>query len=296
MENTCPRHNDTHPEQKGNDKVSVLLSLYKHAKPEFLSPALESVFNQTRKPDEVVLIFDGPVGRELEEIVESFSSIHPELKIVKLPENRGLADSLNKGLKKCTYEFIARMDTDDIALPQRFERQLEYLHAHPEVHILGGGIAEFNSVDGVTGMRMYPEEPEDVRRLIHKGCPLAHPTVMMRKNIFDNGLRYSHDFGLNEDIVLWYDALLSGYKIANLGEVILKFRLEKDTFERRKISKALGEFRAYVRGIRKMDGILTLKYIYPFMRLCFRCMPKGFVMWMYNSKWRKKILGQPNKK
>lgn len=281
---------------KESAKISVLLSLYKSASPEYLRPALQSVFDQSRKPDEVVLVLDGPIGPELQTIVDSFVAEHKEMKVVPLPVNHGLGEALNHGIEECTGDFIARMDTDDIALRERFDKQLAYLSAHPEVHILGGAIAEFNSEEGVTGTRTYPRLPEDVRRNIHKGSPVAHPTVMMRREIFDSGLRYTQEFGMNEDIVLWYDALLHGYKIANLGDVVLKFRLEKDTFERRKLNKAVDEFRAYVRGIHKLDGLFTLKYVYPLMRLGFRCLPKKFVMWMYSSDWRKRILSEPKAK
>ena len=111
---------------------SVLLSVYKKEHPTYLKQSLDSLFAQTLPPDEIVLVKDGPLTPELEAVVTEYQSRYPMLKVVPLPQNQGLGKALNEGLKHCSYELVARMDTDDIAKPERFERQMQVFREHPE--------------------------------------------------------------------------------------------------------------------------------------------------------------------
>ena len=118
---------------------SVLLSLYHKESPLFLRQSLTSIFTQTLLPIEVVLVEDGPLTDELYVIIEESTIRHPELKVVSLPSNQGLGKALNEGLKHCSYDLVARMDTDDIAKPDRFEKQMAVFLEHPEIDVVGGG-------------------------------------------------------------------------------------------------------------------------------------------------------------
>ena len=119
---------------------------------------------------------------------------------------------------------------------------------------------------------------------------MAHPTVMMRKKMFDEGIRYNEKYRMSQDIALWYDAVLAGYKIANLSEITINFRSQGDVFKRRSRAKAWNEFKIYMGGIYKMWGLFTLKYRYPIARLCFRLMPPKLVKRIYGSGVRTKFL------
>lgn len=119
-------------------QFSVLISVYKKEKAEYLKQALQSVINQTLKPTEVVIVKDGILTKELDECIEDFQRQHPKLfKILTFKENRGLGLALRDGVKACKYEYIARMDSDDISKPDRFEKQFGYLQKHPETTLLG---------------------------------------------------------------------------------------------------------------------------------------------------------------
>lgn len=278
--------------------VSVLMSVYKSEKAAFLEHALQSVWDdQTRKPNQIVLIEDGPLPAELEKVIESLTPTLPKregeipvLTVVKLPVNGGLTKALNVGLKHATGDLIARMDSDDIAAPTRFELQERFLEEHLEIDIVGGSMQEFDDEHECLNVRHYPQTHEEACKYIVKACPLAHPAVMMRKRMFDEGLKYDERYRMSQDIKLWYDAILAGYKMANLPDVCLYFRQQGDVFRRRSRVKAWNEFKIYMNGIYRMHGLFTLAYRYPIARYIFRNLPPSMVKRIYESGMRKRVL------
>ena len=293
--------------------ISVLMSVYKSEKGPLLQRALQSVWDdQTRKPDQIVLIEDGPLPAELEEVVQRLqaafkvqeqqscvqSSLQSKaaepsakiLTVVKLQVNGGLTKALNVGLQHVTGDLVARMDSDDIAAPNRFELQERFLEKHPEIDIVGGSMQEFDDEHECLNVRHYPQTHEEACKYIVKACPLAHPSVMMRKRMFDEGLKYDERYRMSQDIKLWYDAILVGYKIANLPDVCLYFRQQGDVFRRRSRVKAWNEFKIYMNGIYRMHGLFTTAYRYPIARYIFRNLPPSLVKKIYESGMRKRVL------
>ena len=272
--------------------ISVLMSVYKSEKPTNLDRALKSVWDdQTLKPDEVVLIEDGPLGEDLSAVVEEWKTrLGGNVFVVLRNEvNLGLTKSLNKGIRQVRSEYIARMDSDDISDPKRFERQVAYLEKHPEVDVVGGALQEFNEENPNLNVRHYPQTPRESRKYIVKASPLAHPTVMMRRRIFDSGITYNEKYRTNQDLALWFELLSKGYKIANLPEVTIYFRRDDGLFKRRNRSRAINEFKIYMKGIWHWYGY-TWKYVSPVARLCFRLLPTSLVQWIYGSNIRKGIV------
>lgn len=212
---------------------SVLLSLYAKERPEYLRQSLDSVFNQTLLPDEVVLVLDGPITEELKSVVEEFESKYSTLKIVPLAENGGLGKALNEGLKHCSFDLVARMDTDDIAKPERFEKQMSTFASNPEIQVVSCWIDEFiDNTDNVVSIRKLPEFPFEIYEYGKKRCPVNHPSVMFRKKAVELAGGYRH-FPLMEDYYLWVRLLLNGEKFYNIQESLLYFRTTEDTFKRR---------------------------------------------------------------
>ena len=277
---------------KTNATLSVLMSVYHSEKAEYLDRSLRSVWDdQTLKPDQVVLIIDGPVGEDLSQVINHWKGkLANVLCIIKNEKNIGLTKSLNKGLQHVTSQYIARADSDDISMPARFERQLDYLEQHPDLDILGGSIQEFNEKNDCLNIRHYPLTHEQACKYILKASPLAHPSVMMRKKIFDEGLRYNEKYRTSQDVALWFDAMMAGYRIANLDEIILLFRHSSDVYKRRGHAKAWNEFKIYMKGIYRMKGIFTWNYAYPISRLVFRMMPDGIIRAVYQSNMRNRML------
>lgn len=274
--------------------ISVLMSVYQNEKPDYLNRALSSIWTeQTLRPDQIVLVVDGPIPIELEREIDKLKSKSDSssiMTIVKLPENRGLTKALNEGLKYATGDLIARMDSDDISEPYRFERQVAFFESHPEVDIISGSLQEFDAEHECLNIRHYPLTHEDAVKYMVKACPLAHPSVMMRKRIFDDGLRYDEHYRMSQDIKLWYDAVLAGYKLGNIPEVTLFFRREGDVFRRRSRVKAWNEFKIYMSGIYRLKGLFTLSYRYPIARYIFRNLPTPVVKWIYGSQVRNQVL------
>ena len=164
-------------------KFSVLLSVYRKEQPAYLRQSLDSIFTQTLQPAEVVLVKDGPLTDALDEVAEEYCRKYPVLKVVPLSENQGLGRALNEGLKYCSYDLVARMDTDDVAKPERFEKQIAVFCAHPEMDVVGAWIDEFEgSIENVISVRVLPLEHSEIRRFARKRNPVNHPVVMFRKS------------------------------------------------------------------------------------------------------------------
>lgn len=268
------------------------MSVYQKEQPQYLDAALDSIWTkQTLKPQQIILIEDGPLPESLLDVINSWQQrLGDVLTIHKNKTNMGLTKSLNTGIGYVKTEAIARMDSDDISAPQRLELQANYLSSHPDIDIVGGSMQEFNATEENLNVRHYPQSHEEVLRTIFKASPLAHPTVMMRTRIFKKGLCYDERFRTSQDIALWFDAICKGCKIGNVPETTLFFRRDDEVFRRRSRAKAWNEFRIYMSGIRRLYGLFTPKYVFPVGRLIFRLMPVRLVKRIYESKLRKIVV------
>ncbi|MBD5196051.1 MAG: glycosyltransferase [Bacteroidales bacterium] len=221
-------------------KFSVLMSLYSKEEPQNLTKSLESVLSQTLLPDEIILVWDGPISQELERVSNRFASNFSQFKIVPLPSNRGLGEALNEGLKHCSHDLVLRMDTDDISKPNRFERQVAFMENHPEIDVCSAWIEEFvDTPDNISSIKKVPESHEDIFQYGKSRCPINHPVVAFRKQaVLDCG-----GYGaFPEDYYLWVNMLQKGKRFHNIPESLLWFRLSPDFYRRRggwKYSKAI---------------------------------------------------------
>lgn len=218
-------------------KFSVLISVYFKEKPEYLDKSLESILDkQLLKPDEVVLVKDGPLTPELDKIVDKYVDKYPQImKIVPLDKNSGLGKALNIGLSNCTYELVARMDGDDIAKPERFLEQIETYKKNPDLDIVGSWVDEFVEKDGIKScetIRKVPKTSEEIYEKLKYICAFNHPTVMYKKSKIQSVGSYVQDFAL-EDYYLWIRLAMSGAKMCNLQKSLLYFRTTPDTAKRR---------------------------------------------------------------
>lgn len=212
---------------------SVLQSLYHKEKPEFLKECLESLKKQTLQATEIVIVFDGIITPELEEMVIQYTSILP-IKIIRLPKNVGLGKALNEGLKHCSYNWIFRMDTDDICLPERFEKQVEFIKQHSDVVLFSGHIAEFSDDKTIiTGYRKVPIGDKNIRKYALSRSPFNHMTVAFRKDIIEAVGGYQHHLFL-EDYNLWLRVIAQEYEVGNIDEVLLLARAGSNMVARRR--------------------------------------------------------------
>lgn len=216
-------------------KFSVTISVYKNDNPEFVRVALDSMLvEQTVKPTEIVLVRDGQVPAELDSLLNEYESCYPEIfNIIRLEQNGGLGKALKLGVEMAKYDIVARMDSDDICLPNRFELQLKYLEQHPEVDIIGGQMTEFiDSSDNIIGKRVVPCSNDEIYEFMKSRCALNHVTVMFRKKAVLKAGNYQ-DWFWNEDYYLWVRMIMVKCQFANLSEVLVNVRSGADQYARR---------------------------------------------------------------
>ncbi|MGC6173799.1 glycosyltransferase [Lacrimispora sp. 38-1] len=208
--------------------ISVLMSVYNRENPEYLDKALASIYHQSLQPNEVVLVEDGPISTDLESIIKKY----PTLKRVRLPVNLQLGRALQTGLCECRYKYVARMDSDDIAAPDRLKVQYEYLRNHPEISVVGGDIAEFAEEGKIKRVKRMPSTHGKLQEYGKLRNPLNHMTVMFKKDDIVQIGGYEH-FPLLEDYHLWSRLLAAGYKIANIPKVLVWARIGENFANKR---------------------------------------------------------------
>lgn len=271
-------------------QFSVLMSVYKNETVSNFKQAIDSIINQTLMPDEIVLMRDGPVPDELQKVIDEYVYIHTDL-ISYYPEdvNLGLGNALRLGVQKARYKYIARMDTDDIALPNRFELQVRFMEDHPEISVCGGQTFEFiGDVSNKTGKREVPLNHNDIAVFMKKRNAFNHMTVMFKKqDVLDAG-NYKEMY-LVEDYYLWLRMLDRGYKFANLPDVLVYARSSDDAYQRRGGRKYFESWHK-IEIFKLMHGITNKKEYYSTLIMRFSVqvlMPnkvRGFILRKFSRK------------
>lgn len=255
-------------EKKTTKTIATIMSVYKNDTAEYVKLSVESVLGQTYKDFDLYIQYDGPVRKDVDEYLSGLTD--ERVKIQRRAENKGLAHSLNDLLaivKTQGYEFIARMDADDISMPDRFEKQIVFLQQHPRIDCVGGAINEIDENGNDRGkITSYPCDSDKCLAFFAKRNPVAHPSVMFRQSFFEKaGWQYPTDFVRNEDTMLWYKGYLAGAQIANLPDVVLNFRMTDAMFTQRRNGKAFAKSQLEMRKIinKGLDyGPMSMIYAY----------------------------------
>lgn len=218
-----------------NKLFSVCTSVYENDNPNFVKIALDSMLvNQNVRPSEIVLVQDGPIPDALSKLLAEYENQYPEvMHVIRLEKNRGLGNAMKLGVENAKYDIVSRMDSDDICLPDRFEKQLAYLEAHTTCDIVGGQMTEFiDTPDNIVGRRIVPQTNEEIYNYMKSRCALNHVTVMFRKEAVLKAGNYQ-DWFWNEDYYLWVRMMMVGCVFANLPEVLVNVRSGVDQYARR---------------------------------------------------------------
>lgn len=267
------------------EKYSVLMSLYKNEKPEYLKQSIESMINQSNKPDEIVIVIDGPITNELEVVVEEYQSKYPRvLNIVTSEVNLGLGLALNLGLKHCRNELVARMDTDDVSLPTRCEKQLLAFEGNKELSIVGAMVNEFcTDPNEIISSRIVPTTHDKIYEFSKRRSAFNHPTVMYRKSKVLKCGGYS-DLRRNQDVDLFGRMLYSGCKASNLNEALLLFRSNQDLSKRRRSWENTKSYIATIRKFWRMgySGFTDYAVVAVAQTVIFAC-PVYVQNWLYKN-------------
>lgn len=258
---------------KKTKKYSVLMSVYKNDDPKFLKVALESIYEkQTVKPDEIVVVFDGPLNDELYRILNEFKVGKESIvKYYQQETNQGLGEALKVGSRYCTGDYIFRMDSDDISDSRRFEKQIGYIEKHPEIDVLGTDIAEFNdSLDEDMRVRSCPQKHSDIVKMGKRRNPMNHVTVCIKRTALEKCGGYK-TLLLLEDYYLWLNMIVSGCKLENINESLVYVRVgngfdsKRGSKERIAGWRVLQEFMMEHNLINKKDALLNMAYINVFV-------------------------------
>jgi glycosyltransferase involved in cell wall biosynthesis len=208
------------------NEFSLLLSVYKNERVEYFNECMESIWHkQVVRPDEIVLVQDGPLSNELDAAIILWGEIlSGTLKTIPLKYNRGLGDALKIGLDHCSNEIVARMDTDDISRPDRFKIQIQYMQEHPDCDIVGSMVTEFDDNPNIiVSSRSVPITHEEIVKNSQIKCPFNHPTVMYRKLAVMQVGNYKKFHGF-EDYYLWVRMIMDGSRCFNIDKPLVNMR------------------------------------------------------------------------
>lgn len=280
------------------EKYSVLMSVYYKENPEWLKYSIDSMLNQTIKPDEFVLVEDGPLTDELDKVIDEFEKNNKDLfKIIKLSINGGLGPALERGINECKNEFIARMDSDDYSVPNRIEKQFEIFEKYPDLGLVGSNVDEFEGdITRVNCHVILPEFQDDIYKFSKKRCPFRHPTLLYKKNAVLNAGNY-REFYLCEDYDLYVRMLRSGCKCYNIQEPLVFMRVGSDFYKRRggwKYMNTILKFKNEQLKIGYFSLGDYLKSTIPHIIVCL--IPNKLRDYVYRNLLRKKAVGDSNEK
>ena len=258
---------------------SVAMSVYKNDNASFFDRALESITEiQTVKPNEIVLVVDGPVPNEINRVINKYLKKF-NFKVIRLETNAGLGNALKIAIENCSFELVARMDSDDVSAYNRFEQQLLFFSREPHIDIIGGDISEFiDSENNIISYRNVPMSHTRIKSFIKKSCPLNHVTVMFKKTSVINAGGYL-DWHYNEDYYLWIRMYLNNCVFANTGTVLVNVRSGLDQFARR------GGWK-YYQSERMLQTFMLSKRMISFPRYLINCSKRFIIQVMLPNRIR----------
>lgn len=271
-------------------KLAVIMSLYRNDTLKYVTLAVESILNQTYRDFDFYIQYDGPVNAEVDVYLLGLKD--ERIKIQRRAENKGLAQSLNDLLNivmPMGYEFIARMDADDISELNRFERQLGYFESHLELECLGTWATEITSSGSEYFKKQMPETHEGCLKLFRKRDCMIHPTVMFRRSYIEKAGLYDLNTFFGEDTMMWAQGFAAGCKMGNVPEYLFRFRLDENFFDRRrgwKYAKGIWQLR---HRVNEMLGFGVIEDTYAIAYVVAKMMPKAILNIIYKKARNVKI-------
>lgn len=276
--------------EKQYPKYSVLMSLYYKEKPEWLEYSIDSMMKQTVKCDEFVLVEDGPLTEELDEVVNKYLKAYPNIfKIIKIEKNGGLGPALKLGVENCKNEYIARMDSDDYSIPTRIEQQFKIFEKYPELGLVGSNVEEFEgNIKNINCHVVLPEKHDDIYKFSKKRCPFRHPSLLYKKSAVLKANNY-REFYLCEDYDLYVRMLTTGCKCYNVQEFLVYMRIGSDFYKRRggwRYMKTILKFKNEQLSTGYFSMFDYIKSTIPHIIVCL--VPNKLRDWIYRNLLRKK--------
>lgn len=267
------------------ENYSVLMTVYKKDNPKFLKQGIDSMLSQTVLTNDFVLVCDGPLTTELNELIDKYVTENKDFfRVIRIDENVGLGAALKYGLPFCKNRLVARMDNDDIAHSERCRVQLEYYKEHQDVAIVGTYVKEFeNEISDVLREKKVPTDMKSIMKFSRRRNPFNHSTVMFDKDKIISIGSYS-DMRTNQDVELWIRALNSGLLGANISESLVYFRFDNDTYQRRKNMKNVKLMIKVWKGFYKNKYCKFKDYMFVTVSQYFVALaPTKLIQWVYDN-------------
>lgn len=215
------------------NKFSVCMSVYKNDNITDFVDAIMSIYNQSIQPNEIILVIDGPVSKDMYDTIRTLKNNLSIMKVIPLEQNMGHAVARQTGLEAANNDLCAIMDADDLSVPDRFEKQLKVFTDHQEISVVGGLINEFiHTCNNVVGTRWVPEKDTDIKKFLKSRCPMNLVSVMLKKSDVMKVGGYQ-DWFCEEDYYLWIRLSLAGYKFYNIQENLVNVRVGDKMYQRR---------------------------------------------------------------
>lgn len=268
-------------------KVAIIMSVYRSDSLEHLKVAVASILAQSHNTFKLFIYRDGEVPREIDEYLVHLMHDDIKVNVITSNENYGLANALNNLIDIImldgSFEFIARMDSDDISRANRLSQQVRFMKENQSIDVCGTSCSEFGASFALD-KKCLPETPEELINYSITHCPFIHPSVMFRTSVFQSGVRYPTDTSLTEDMALWFVLLNKGYRFANLNEVLLDYRLNEHTLERRRGGdKAVSEFKIRFKNMVKLKKVSLKNILLISVRLVFHLLPSSILKIAYKK-------------
>lgn len=274
------------------EKYSVLMSVFYKENPLFFKQSLDSMITQTIKPDEIVLICDGQLSDELNDVIEEYQNKYREwFNVIRFDENKGLGYALKVGVEKCKNDFIARMDTDDISKKDRCEKELNVFKANSNLGIVGSNIEEFsNMIEDVSSIRKVPETHDEIEKFMKKRNPFNHPSVMYKKEEVLKAGNYQ-DIRFMQDYFLWIDMISNGTVGYNIQDNLVSMRANDNLFKRRSGKEYLKIQRKLFEYMKDKKIINSFEYLtYLSLRSISSMLPNTIRKFLFKNILRKKVV------
>lgn len=283
---------DVEVDRERHASFSVAMSVYKSDNPDFFDRALSSITDeQTIIPNEIVLVVDGLVSNEINNVINKYEKKYEIFNVIRLEQNGGLGNALKIAVKNATHELIARMDSDDVSVSTRFEEQLKYFEINPGIDIVGGDITEFiGEENNIVGKRSVPVSNDSIREYMKTRCAMNHVSVMYKKKSVESAGGYQ-DWFWNEDYYLWIRMWLNGAVFANTGSVLVNVRVGEEMYQRRGGSKYFESEKGLQDYMLKNKMINHSTYIKNVAKrlIIQKLMPNKLRGWVFRTFARKKV-------
>lgn len=237
-------------------KVAVALSVYSKDNEVFLQESIDSILNQSYQNFFLYIAVDGIVNSKIKLLLEQYNQ-NKQVRVLWFNANKGLACRLNDIINvaidaEYNFKYLARMDADDIAYKTRFKEQIIYMESNSDISVLGTGLKEINNHGDFLFEKKAIADSKTLEKNIIKRCPVNHPTVLIRMDVFREGFRYKPELQNTQDYYLWVDLLAAGKRFANIEKPLLYFRIDDNFYSRRGFKKAKNDFKARIYAMQKL--------------------------------------------